>query len=184
MLYLWSKKLLSNLCPYKKGEIVFESIESGEYIFKPEYTGLYQVIIVGAGGGGASETSALYGTEARAGGSGGMITGTAKLTRGSEYTIVVGAGGIGRHAADTASGSSGGHSTFFGNTAYGGGGASCNVWSGSYNSGGGGSATAIDGFTASNGVSGSTTSRYGVYGGGGAPAQNGQNGYVQISFSH
>ena len=165
---------------YKVGHI-FESSTAGTYTFKAPFNCVANVVIVGGGGGGAYMSSG-YGSQSRAGGSGGKVTGSVALKAGEEYEIVVGSGGYGSNAANESYAGSGGASKAFGNTAGGGGGASCNVWSGSYVSGGGGGTATVDGFTASNGASGSTASRYGSYGGGGsAGAGRGQNGYVLIT---
>lgn len=174
--------------------ILFEQGTPGTYTFTAPYTCTVSVVLVGGGGGGAFCHFMAWEQGAN-GGSAGMVTGTTKITKGSNYTIVVGGGGIGGLQIDSGSNAraaTGGNSSAFGNTANGGGGAAAHTgyYDGGWNTPGtAGGYSAVSGFIGSNGVAGSTANRYGSYGGGGAPsnssttASQGKNGYVLIKVS-
>jgi hypothetical protein len=129
------------------------------------YGGTYnvEVLLVGGGGGAAVFYSG-------GGGAGGLVSGTVTITRLTNYSIVVGAGGAGSsNGTNTGSrASSGGDSFAFNLTALGGGGGASRLAGGSGGSGGGGGNA--------NTAGGSGTSGQGFAGGAGS----GTNGISNI----
>jgi len=102
---------------------MFEKSEPGTYTVTIPVTALYEVILVG-GGGGAGRTwyyDRAYNIARAAGGSGACIKGKVKITAGT-YTVVVGAGGTagGDAHASTHQGGTGGSTSFLDQTATGG----------------------------------------------------------------
>lgn len=164
------------------GTVFFESATPGTYTFTAPRSCTVSIIMVGGGGGAAYAHGGYWESEAN-GGSAGMITGTMNITKGTSYSIVVGAGGSGAwiEGNDRVYASAGGATTFAGQTAGGGGGANAQNLGGA-NAGAAGVATkTISTLNASNGVAGSTASRYGSYGGGGVSRTGaGQGGYIRI----
>ena len=153
----------------------------GTYSITIPYETTCNVILVGGGGGGHYNASA-WSSMSRVGGSAAMISGTFTIPAGT-YTVIVGvAGGVG------------GATIFYNQSAGGGGKAYANVWDpGSSYDGAGGLATVTSGsqiptLTYSNGVKGSTISRYLTYGGGAGGAgygnENplGQTGFAVIEY--
>lgn len=171
---------------YNEGYICFRSSVAGTHTFTPLADVYVSVVIVAGGGGGSKHT--FSGTSTATGGSGGMVTGTKHLKKGTSYELIVGGSGAFATSGNVnvgATGGTGGTSSAFGNYAYGGtGGHSHRGWGAISNyNGTGGTATAVSGFTASNGSDGSTTSRYKTYGGGGDGANeaSGQSGYIELT---
>ena len=165
--------------------VFFESATPGTYTFTATKSCTVSVIMVG-GGGGAAYAHGGYWESTANGGSAGMITGTMNITKGTSYTIVVGAGGAGTwiEGNDRVYASAGGATTFAGQTAGGGGGANAQNLGGANAGAAGISTTTISTLTASNGVAGSTASRYGSYGGGGVSRTGaGQGGYILIKVA-
>jgi len=164
---------------------LYERNTSGQEPVTINYPGVYDITIVGAGGGGQYSWATAIAFRAN-GGSGGLITGQTRLTAGT-YTAKVGAGGAGHGGFNWHTGDDGGKSSFGENIAYGGKGAA-------RTEGGAGGSTEIKntGLTGSPGVKGDTTNRYGNYGGGGAGiyglgdynshAYPGNSGYIKISW--
>jgi hypothetical protein len=145
------------------------------------YSALY--LIVAGGGGGA-------GDNAGGGGAGGLLSGTAALTSGTNYPVVIGAGGSSGSSARPSTGmTAGANSTFYSLTAVGGG-TSTGFTGGATTGGSGGSgggagapapSSASTGGTATSGQgnaggSGATNSSYYVGGGGGGAGAAGGNG--------
>lgn len=168
---------------------VFEYTEAGTYTYIPTKNCTITLVLVGAGGGGSCARYAGTWNRGRNGGQGALVTGTIDVIANTEYTIVVGASGIGAATGNSSQGTNGGDSTAFGNIAGGGGGSYSHTgyYDGGYSSGGaGGIATPIEGCTGSNGANYSTASKYLTYGGGGignaSQAGNGQGGYVSIAY--
>ena len=89
MLYQWSKKLLLWGCPYKEGEVIYESAAAGTEILKLEATGIYKIECVG--GSGAAAIRGVYDDKGYGwgGGSGGAFVGNTVMTKG-KYDITVG----------------------------------------------------------------------------------------------
>lgn len=182
------KALITNNPKYYK---VIEYTTPGTYTFTAPKNANCSVILVGAGGGGASCHFMAW-ERGRNGGQGAKVTGSIDLAQGESYTFVVGSGGIGQRIADSggsANGTAGGDTTAFGNTAGGGkgSGAHTGYYDGGSDWGGdGGTATVVSGFTGENGANYSTASKYLTYGGGGignaSTAGNGQGGYIKISY--
>ena len=183
-------QLLYAADPYKPGVVILEKGVAGTYSFTLNTKRKVQVIMVGAGGGGAYTTYAGAFTRQENGGSGAMLQGTTTLNAGT-YSVVVGAGGAGQridhgygNVAANANGVAGGATTALGKTAGGGGGAYAQSGWGATNgtAGAGGSAAASTGFTATQGGAGDTTGVYNGYGAGGAGSgpNKGKDGYVLI----
>lgn len=187
--YLGSQ-LVYKYKPYAPSTVLFEKAVAGTYTLNVIGRVKVSVIMVGAGGGGASCHFMVW-ERGRNGGQGSMISGNIYLDAGS-YSITVGAAGAGQRIADTggsAYGGNGGGTTFLGNTA--GGGSGSGAHTGYYDGGSdwggdGGKATVVtSGLTGSNGANYSTASKYLTYGGGGvgnsSTAGNGQAGYCKIT---
>tara|TARA_Y100000004_G_scaffold197013_1_gene269279 strand:+ start:466 stop:2160 length:1695 start_codon:yes stop_codon:yes gene_type:complete len=145
------------------------------------------LMIAGGGGGGAGMTGSSW--AAGGGGAGGLLTGTSSLSAGT-FPIVIGQGGSGQTASDTAQGADGGDTTFNSLTATGGGGGGSRTITGANqsiqngrNGGSGGGVSGVnptetDNYTAGTGVSGQGNNggdghEYGGNGGGGAGAVGG-----------
>lgn len=165
--------------------VFFETATPGTYTFTAPRSCTVSIIMVGAGGGAAYAHGGYWESTAN-GGSAGMITGTMNITKGTSYSIVVGAGGggVAYEGNDRVYAGAGGATTFAGQTAGGGGGANAQNTGGA-NAGTAGVATiTISTLNASNGVAGSTASRYGSYGGGGVSRNGaGQGGYIRIAVA-
>ena len=182
------KALITNNAKYFKS---YEYTTPGTYAVTAPRDTTCKFIIVGAGAGGSSCHFMVW-ERGRNGGQGAMVTGTVSVTGGTQYTIVVGAGGAGQRIADnggSAYGGNGGDTTAFGNTAGGGkgSGAHTGYYDGGSDWGGdGGTATTTAGCTGSNGANYSTASKYLTYGSGGvgnsSTAGNGQGGYARLDF--
>lgn len=168
-----------------KNTVFFESATPGTHTFTAPRSCTVSIIMVGAGGGAAYAHGGYWESTAN-GGSAGMITGTMNITKGTSYSIVVGAGGggVAYEGNDRVYAGAGGATTFAGQTAGGGGGANAQNTGGA-NAGTAGVATiTISTLNASNGVAGSTASRYGSYGGGGVSRNGaGQGGYIRIAVA-
>ena len=176
--------------PYKPNTVILEKGVAGTYSFTLNTKRKVQVIMVGAGGGGAWARYAATYKRTENGGSGAMLQGTITLNAGT-YTVVVGKGGASAKQdnplyaeAASSQATTGTATTFAGKSAGGGGGAYAQAGWGSTNgtAGAGGTATASTGFTATQGVDGDTTGVYNGYGAGGdgATPSNGKDGYVLI----
>ena len=152
---IFSKELLNKKNTLPSGTVLFDSSTAGTSNVTIPMTMVYDVIMVGAGGGG--DKGAIY-TSYGGGGSGAAYVGKLKLTAGT-VSITVGAGGKNGYYGGSSPTSGG--STYIGKNYVGGGGAG---------SGGG-----------AGGSKGSGASVYGGYGKG-APATggNGGSGYVKI----
>lgn len=114
---------------YQDGEVLFESGVGGtNSSITPKTTGVYEIICIAGGGGGATrlryQVSANY-FEVASGGSGSGFQVTAKLQKASVYKITVGKGGAGT-VSDTPNtwqrAGNGTDSSFGASTAYAGGG--------------------------------------------------------------
>lgn len=183
-------QLLYAADPYKPGVVILEKGVAGTYSFTLNTKRKVQVIMVGAGGGGAWARYAATYKRTENGGSGAMLQGTMMLNAGT-YTVVVGQGGTSAkqdrpmyESAASSQATNGTATTFASRSAGGGGGAYAQAGWGSTNgtAGAGGTATASTGFTATQGVDGDTTGVYNGYGAGGdgATPSNGKDGYVLI----
>lgn len=190
---------------YAPNKVLFEKNTAGTSTLNIEYSGYYDITVVGAGSGGAFEYSAKFADGAAAGGSGGGFNGIAYLQAGS-YSITVGAGGAGawdNNSREYISASAGGASKFGSIvTANGGTAPTARYNNGSQTAGQGGTvsytASAFKnvllnkqgnaGATATNASTSSTyaggASVYGGYGAGGQAkhggAYAGGNGYVKV----
>lgn len=178
-------QLLYAADPYKPGVVILEKGVAGTYSFTLNTKRTVQVIMVGAGGGGAN-AHYTYWDNRQNGGSGAMLQGTITLNAGT-YTVAVGKGGASAHQVDTgqtARATTGTATTFAGKTAGGGGGAwaHAGVADSRGEPGLGGTTTTSAGFTATQGVAGDTTGVYNGYGAGGdgATPSNGKDGYIYI----
>ena len=183
-------QLLYAADPYKPGVVILEKGVAGTYSFTLNTKRKVQVIMVGAGGGGAWARYAATYKRTENGGSGAMLQGTITLNAGT-YTVVVGKGGASAKQdnplyaeAASSQATNGTATTFASQSAGGGGGAYAQAGWGSTKgtAGAGGTATASTGFTATQGVDGDTTGVYNGYGAGGdgATPSNGKDGYVLI----
>ena len=85
-------QLLYAADPYKPGVVILEKSVAGTYSFTLNTKRKVQVIMVGAGGGGAWARYAATYKRTENGGSGAMLQGTMTLNAGI-YTVVVGQGG-------------------------------------------------------------------------------------------
>lgn len=185
-----------------------EHTTAGSYTDTIE-SGVYEVIVVGAGGGGASQGDQpdySWKSGSAGGGSGSYVRSTINLDAGT-YSSVVGAGGTGRAGGGTKQGDNGGSSSFESLISCGGGTGGYAKWtdgSPSVKVGVGGSYTvdsSINIVEASNGNSGAKktgystanggASLYGGYGAGGSARATGHNtgvayaggaGYVKIAL--
>ena len=178
-------QLLYSADPYKPGVVILEKSVAGIYSFTLKTKRTVQVIMVGAGGGGAN-AHYTYWDNRQNGGSGAMLQGTITLNAGT-YRVAVGKGGASAHQVDTgrtARAATGTATTFDGKVAAGGTGAWAHA--GSYDSRGepglGGTTTTSAGFTATKGKAGDTVGVYNGYGAGGdgATPSNGKDGYIFI----
>lgn len=150
--------------------------------------GVYDVVLVGPGGGAAWKVDSFGWSGGKTGGSGGLVTGTLQIDNGNHSTTV-GSVGTGVQSGSTCSAGDATDTSFEGIVAGGGKGAK-NVYHDTYQDTGtygvGGTYTIPAQNTTlvgSNGVQGSTASRYGSYGGGGAnPGKNGQFGYAKFTL--
>ena len=183
-------QLIYSYDPYKPGTIILDKSVAGTYSFTLRTKRKVQVVMVGAGGGGAWARYAATYKHTENGGSGAMLQGTITLAAGT-YTVVVGKGGTSAKqdqpmyaSAAKAQATNGTATTFAGKTAGGGSGAysTAGLGAASGTTGAGGTATASTGFTATQGKAGDTT---GVFrgkgaGGDGATPSNGKDGYIWI----
>lgn len=179
--------LVYQSCPYKAGEVLFESATPGTYTLNLLANGIYKVWIVG-GGSGAYVREVIKVTKS-GGASGAAFVGTVNLAK-SSYNLTVGGGGAGGSSPG-----SGGNSSI-GNIIVAGGGG------GGYNGGVAGILTintsVISSEIQSNGKTGGygsgTNARagggslYGGYGAGGSSpggtktANPGTGGYIKVQF--
>ena len=161
------------------------SVGNATYI-PTQYSVSYLVVAGGGGGAGAGNSGGGGG-----GGAGGLLSGTSILTTGTNYTVIVGAGGAYTGINTSATASNGNNSAFgISITSIGGGGGAYNVNGASGGSGGGagytysgGSGTSGQGF-AGGGIVGGTGGNRGGCGGGGASAAGSNlagNSYAQPS---
>ena len=91
MLYQWSKNLLLQRCPYKKGQVIYENDKATvDDIVKLEANGVYEVTVVAGGGNGYNKFlgEGVY-THAATGGSGSAFVGEIPIIKGS-YAVTVG----------------------------------------------------------------------------------------------
>lgn len=149
---------------------------------------MVNVILVGGGGGGSHADYAGTWKRGGNGGQGALITGSIQITKGTNYSITVGAMGAAGIGGNTVQAGNGGDSIAFGQTAGGGKGSYSHTGyfdNGHTRYGEGGTATVSAGFTGTNGANTTTDSIYGSYGGGGlgnsSTATAGQVGYVKIT---
>lgn len=199
---------------YPVNGLVFEATTVGTHTFSPDVDGTYEIRVVGAGGGGATFADANK-YQARSGtaggGSGAYVSALIKLSRGTTYSMTIGAGGAGNGNSAynvVAQGVAGGTTTFSTYiTCNGGAGGRCVNWDGSASAsmtgGAGGTYTATgyesllagsDGNTGPTvrgfGMNNGGESLYGGYGQGGggygshysAHPTGGKDGYVGIFF--
>ena len=93
-----------------------EYTTAGKYTFTPNLTGKYQITIAGAGGGGGGGSRlSIFGFNAGGnGGNGGYTSITKELTKGTQCSVIVGAGGAGGAGGEfsSANGIDGGDSSF------------------------------------------------------------------------
>ena len=165
---------------YPSGYVLFESSTPGTYTFTPIANCKVSLILVSGGGGGANNNGRTTG------GQGALITGNTTLSKGTEYTVVVGSGGatvdVGNGVTGGGcNGGNGGTSSALGNTCNGGTGAHAHQgwWATSYYNGSPGSGTvASSEFTLTTGTA-STNGIYESYGAGGY-VNNATNGYCKI----
>lgn len=153
---------------YPSGTVLFEKDISGTYNIEIEYDCIVYLNLVG--GGGCGYWTARYPNN---GGSGGYIYGEMEITKGN-YEIIVGDSGAYYKNPQF----SGTDSSFVNNIA-GGGERGYNTRVGN----GGSCIVSSSGLTGSNGIAGSTTSRFLSYGGGGSggtTATTAQGGYCKI----
>lgn len=109
MIEIFSKRLLfanSEEEILKKGEVVFENATAGIYSVNIPIDGLYEVIVVGGGGG--CGQMALGGTQytiavSASGGSGAVVRGIFKISAGTLSVIV---GALGKSATISSAGTS------------------------------------------------------------------------------
>lgn len=197
---------------YYSGQVLFESSTPGTYTFTPKVKGLYEVIVIGAGGGGAAgaDQPKYSGKSiASGGGSGAGVIAYFYLTGGTSYTCIVGAGGAGSGTGMWVlnTGGNGGQSSFASNIVCGGGTGGAAIWTdrSGWHEGYAGTVTTLTGAVSvskntsgNNGVvwggySGWVTPAASVYGGygvggsaycdgGGGGTSAGGNGYIKISY--
>lgn len=122
--------------------VVFEQSIAGTYTLVPSISGPYEISLVGPGSGGTcAGDQASYASKSRGagGGSGAYVKGIWNLTRGVDYTIVVGAGGpAGPTNSNNGYSQAAGDSSFGDFIVCGGGGGATAVWKGSGIGGAGG----------------------------------------------
>lgn len=90
--------LVYQSCPYKAGQVLFESATVGTNSLNLLANGVYKVWIVGGGAGGAYKRNSSMGItlkQSKGGGSGACFIGTIRISKGS-FNITIGAGGAGR----------------------------------------------------------------------------------------
>lgn len=145
--------------------------------FTPNFSGTVSYLIVAGGGGGGMDMGG-------GGGGGAVYEGTATVTAGTAYPIVVGAAGQGAPAGGvpanpnyhqfTQSATQGGASSAFGNTCYGGGYGGSSYWNYTPNNGygQGGGNVGSGGGTSGYGVTDGTTRAGGAAGTGGVGSRN------------
>lgn len=161
---------------YPIGGTVFEKSAAGTYTFTPQATGTYEISLVGGGGGGAcAGDQPSYASKSRAGGggSGAYVCGVWKLTKGTSYSITVGAGGAaGPSNQNDSTGSAGGTSSFASYITCTGGGGGDAHWKGAGTGGAAGTVTNCTGYTrlitSTDGNAGAGASSYNVAAGGAA----------------
>lgn len=161
---------------YYDGQVLFERSTWGVFAFSPKVKGLYEIILIGAGGGGACAADYnkySYKSGNAGGGAGGFIRANVYLEGGHSYAVGIGEGGSGVGSIcnrNLITGTAGG-STWFQDrlSAYGGGGGQA-AWTDTSNP------TRVGG--AGGGVSYSGT---GVF-----PQEtyNGENGYTSVGYNY
>jgi hypothetical protein len=146
---------------------------------RPQYSVDYLVVAGGGGGGGANGGNSSPGA---GGGAGGLLTGSGlTVSKGTQYTITIGAGGAGG-GPGASRGTSGANTVFASYTAVGGGGGGPGSGLGYYDglsggSGGGGGVYGVGGAgTSGQGYAGGTGSTLPMCGGGGGAGGVGYNG--------
>lgn len=170
---------------YTMDQVLLEESNPSTFNIYLDGTAKYQIICVGAGGGGSSSYSNNDGVGG-CGGSGGYSNQTVTLTAGY-YTVTVGKGGTAIINENTYSSANDGGDTCFANIVASGGKGAVSDYSQEYTYGGkGGSGTTTNG---NNGITNSTVntpSVYNNYGYGGFGSTNtagaGGNGYIKIIY--
>lgn len=146
-----------------------EYTTAGEYTFTPKITGKYQIVIAGAGGGGGGGFYGGFFLRAGGnGGNGGYTSITKELTEGTQYSVIVGAGGAGSN--NEATSQDGGNSSF----------------DGTISTGGKRGTDAQNVANGSNGANGTPSGTGGAGGSGGIKTPHdgadGKDGWVNISY--
>lgn len=97
--------LVYQSCPYKAGQVLFESSVAGTYSLDVGATGTYKVWVVGGGAGALVKTSSSN-TYKSGGASGAAFVGTINLAK-SSYKLTVGSAGVGIKGNSNSSGNGG-----------------------------------------------------------------------------
>lgn len=177
---------------YPEG-VVFEENTAGTYTISPAISGPYEISLVGPGSGGtAAGDQPSYASKSRGagGGSGAYVKGIWNLTRGVDYTIVVGAGGpAGPTNSNNGYSQAAGDSSFGDIIVCGGGGGATAVWKGSGIGGAGGTVKACENpiqlITRTAGNQGSAGGGYTYYEGGASKLPpHGAGGYGQATGNY
>lgn len=183
---IWRVYKGSNLVfGYEPNTVLFESSTPGTYTINVDDNCIVNIVIVGAGAGGAYSFSGMAGSQRAYGGCGALIQGQLELKAGT-YTAVVGAASGNASTSDGGiTAQDGGNSSFNSNIAGGGkGGYAYAFYEGRTRNGEGGTPTVVSsGLTGTSGRKGTTDNTYGSYGGGGYPGTSPKSGYVKIIVS-
>lgn len=163
-------------CPYEVGQVLFESGTPGTYNLEVEFTGLYEIWICGAGGGGG-KTSGMSSVKHR-GGSAAAFQGVVKLKKGNFPLSIGERGNQGKYISTEGGASSIGEFII------------CGGGIGGFQGAAGGTLTInieiVSSTIQSNGVAASSASVLGNgYGAGGYGNENGTwgtNGYIKIIY--
>jgi hypothetical protein len=95
MMKLWSKRKLLTKGAYMPGFVLVESSTSGTYGVTAEQSGLYEITLVGGGGGSFASNYSGNINYCGAGASGGILVVRYNLNYGDELSVYVGTGGMG-----------------------------------------------------------------------------------------